>query len=394
MKLPRRNFLHLAAGTAALSAVSHIAKAQAHPSRPVRIIAPAAAGTAMDVHGRLHGQWLSERLGQPFIVENRPGAASTIGAAEAIRSRPDGYTLLLLPISLAITASLYEKLPYNIIRDTTPIALVYKANYVMVVNPSLPVTSISEFIAYAKANPGKVNLGSQGIGSIGHLAGELFKSMTGIEMVHVPYRSVALALADVVSGQVQVQFATSTDSIPPIRGGQVRALAVSSATRLPALPDVPTVAEYLPDYAFDSWLGIAGPENIPAGIVEVLNREINASLARPEIKAKYDDLGLRINAGSPADFGKLVADDTEKWGKVIQTANIKCSERATFHKSRSANGGNDRYWHVASVRCEAPSRSLLEEQRTQIDVLPRPTRSRMTQLGHRRPVFAATHAPE
>ena len=323
MKLPRRQFLHLVAGTAALSAVSDIAKAQAYPSRPVRIIAPAAAGTAMDVHGRLHGQWLSERLGQPFIVENRPGAASTIGAAEAIRSRPDGYTLFLLPISLAITASLYEKLPYNIIRDTTPIALVYKANYVMVVNPSLPVTSIAEFIAYAKANPGKVNMGSQGIGSIGHLAGELFKSMTGIEMVHVPYRSVALALADVVSGQVQVQFATSTDSIPQIRGGQVRALAVSSATRLPALPDVPTVAEYLPAYAFDSWLGIAGPKNIPAGIVEVLNREINASLARPEIKAKYDDLGLRINAGSPADFGKLVADDTEKWGKVIQTANIK-----------------------------------------------------------------------
>jgi tripartite-type tricarboxylate transporter receptor subunit TctC len=323
MKLPRRTFLHLAASAAALPAPSLIAWAQPYPTRPVRIIAPAAAGTAMDVHGRLHGQWLSERLGQPFIVENRPGAASTIGAAEAIRSRPDGYTLLLLPISLAITASLYEKLPYNIIRDTTPIALVYKANYVMVVNPSIPVTSIAEFIAYAKANPGKVNMGSQGIGSIGHLAGELFKSMTGIEMVHVPYRSVALALADVVSGQVQVQFATSTDSIPQIRGGQVRPLAVSSATRLPALPDVPAVAEYLPDYAFDSWLGIAGPKNIPAGIVEVLNSEINASLARPQIKAKYDDLGLRINAGSPADFGKLVADDTEKWGRVIQTANIK-----------------------------------------------------------------------
>ena len=217
MKLPRRQFLHLVAAAVALSGVSRVAWAQAYPTRPVRIIAPAAAGTAMDVHGRLHGQWLSERLGQPFIVENRPGAASTIGAAEAIRSRPDGYTLFLLPISLAITASLYEKLPYNIIRDTTPIALFYKANYVMVVNPSLPVTSVAEFIAHAKANPGKVNMGSQGIGSIGHLAGELFKSMTGIEMVHVPYRSVALALADVVSGQVQVQFATSTDSIPQIR---------------------------------------------------------------------------------------------------------------------------------------------------------------------------------
>ena len=323
MKLPRRKFLHLAAGAAALPALSRIARAQAYPSRPVRIIASAAAGTAMDVHGRLHGQWLSERLGQPFIVENRPGAASTIGAAEAIRSRPDGYTLFLLPISLAVTANFYSKLPYNIVHDTSPIALLYQANYVMVVNPSFPVKSVPEFIAYAKANPGKVNMGSQGVGSIGHLAGELFKSMTGIDMVHVPYRSVALALADVVSGQVQVQFATSTDSIPHIRGGQVRALAVSSATRLPALPDVPTVAEYLPDYAFDSWLGIAGPKNIPAEIVEVLNREINASLARPAIKAKYDDLGLRIHAASPADFGKLFADDTEKWGKVIRAANIK-----------------------------------------------------------------------
>src|SRR6516164_8555156 len=324
MKLPhRRQVLHLAAGAAALPVVSRIAQAQGYPSRPVRIIVTTAAGSTTDVHGRLHSQWLSERLGQPFIVENRSGGATTLGAAEAIRSRPDGYTLFLLGISHATTPSLYDKLPYNIVHDTSPIALLYQANFVMVVNPSLPVKSVPEFIAYAKANPGKVNMGSQGVGSIGHLAGELFKSMTGIQMVHVPYRSVALALADVVSGQLHVQFATSTDSIPQIRGGQVRALAVSSATRLPALPDVPTVAEYLPDYAFDSWLGIAGPKNIPAEIVEVLNREINASLARPAIKAKYDDLGLRIHAASPADFGKLVADYTEKWGKVIRAANIK-----------------------------------------------------------------------
>jgi tripartite-type tricarboxylate transporter receptor subunit TctC len=323
MKLPRRQFLHLAAGAASLPAVSRIARAQAYPTRPVRIIVASAAGSTLDVHGRLHGQWLSERLGQPFIVENRSGAGLTIGAAEAIRSRPDGYTLFLLTISHATHASLYEKLPYHIVHDTSPIALLYQANYVMVVNPSLPVTSVAEFTAYAKANPGKVNMGSQGVGSIGHLAGELFKSMTGIDMVHVPYRSAALALADVISGQVQVQFATSTDSIPQIRSGQVRALAVSSATRLPALPDVPTVAEYLPAYAFDSWVGMAGPKNIPAEIVEVLNREINASVARPEIKAKYDDLGLRIHAGSPADFGKLIADETEKWGKVIRAANIK-----------------------------------------------------------------------
>jgi tripartite-type tricarboxylate transporter receptor subunit TctC len=323
MKLPRRRFLHLAAGAAALPALSRIAWAQAYPSRPVRIIVTTAAGSTMDLHGRLHGQWLSERLGQPFIVENRSGGGTTLGAAEAIRSRPDGYTLFLLGISHATTPSWYDKLPYNIVHDTTPIALLYEASYVMVVKPSLPVTSVPEFIAYAKANPGKVNMGSAGVGSIGHLAGELFKSMTGIDMVHVPYRSVALALADVINGQMQVQFATSTDSIPQIKDGQVRALAVSSATRLPALPDVPTVAEYLPDYAFDTWVGIAGPKNIPVRIVEVLNREINASLARPEIKAKYDDLGLRIHAGSPGDFGKLIAAETEKWGKVIRAANIK-----------------------------------------------------------------------
>jgi tripartite-type tricarboxylate transporter receptor subunit TctC len=323
MKLPRRRFLHLAASAAALPAIPRIARAQAYPSRPVRIIVTTAAGSAMDLHGRLHGQWLSERLGQPFIVENRSGGATTLGAAEAIRSRPDGYTLFLLSISHTTTPSWYDKLPYNIVHDTSPIALLYQASFVMVVKPSLPVRSVPEFIAYARANPGKVNLGSQGVGSIGHLAGELFKSMTGVQMVHVPYRSVALALADVISGQMHVQFATSTDSIPQIRGGQVRALAVSSATRLPALPDVPTVAEYLPDYAFESWVGIAGPKNIRAEIVEVLNREINASLARPEIKAKYDDLGLRIHAGSPADFGKLIAEETEKWAKVIRAANIK-----------------------------------------------------------------------
>src|SRR5262245_52891805 len=320
MKLPRRQFLHLAAGAAASPAVPRVAWAQAYPTKPVRIIVTFAAGGANDVHSRLFGQLLSERLGQPFIVENRPGGGGNLGAAEAIRSRPDGYTLFLLTISHAVNASLYEKLPYNIVHDTTPIASFFKGNYMMVVNPSLPVRSIPEFIAYAKANPGKVNMGSQGVGSVGHLAGELFKSMTNIEMVHVPYRSAALALADVISGQMHVQFATSTDSLPQIRGGQVRALAVSSVTRLATLPDVPTVAEYLPDFAFDSWLGIAGPKNIPAEIVEVLNREINASLARSEIKSKYDDLGLRIHAASPGDFGKLIAADTEMWAKIVKFA--------------------------------------------------------------------------
>jgi tripartite-type tricarboxylate transporter receptor subunit TctC len=244
-------------------------------------------------------------------------------AAEAVvRSPPDGYTLLACGSPDVINATLNDKLNFVFLRDIAPVAGIARGPHVLVVHPSFPAKTIPEFIAHAKANPGKVNFGSAGIGTMAHMAPELFKVMAEIDMVHVPYRGVALALADVVSGQVQVQFATSTDSIPQIRGGQVRALAVSSATRLPALPDVPTVAEYLPDYAFDSWLGIAGPKNIPAEIVEVLNREINASLARPTIKAKYDDLGLRIHAASPADFGKIVADDTEKWGKVIRAANI------------------------------------------------------------------------
>jgi len=241
MKFPRRNFLRLAGGAAVLPAVLLVARAQDYPTRPVRIIVTSAAGSANDVNGRLIAQWLSERLGQPFIVENRPGGGGNIGATEAIRSPADGYTLFLISISHAINESFYSNLPYRIVRDITPVASLFRASYVMVVNPSLPAKTVSEFIAYAKANPGKVNMGSQGVGSIGHLAGELFNSMTGIEMVHVPYRSSALALADVISGQMHVQFTTSTDSIPQIRSGQVRAMAVSSAMRSAALPEVPTV---------------------------------------------------------------------------------------------------------------------------------------------------------
>jgi len=322
MKLRRRKFLHLAAGAAALPAMSRIAQAQAYPSRPVRIIVTFAAGSANDVHGRLFAQWLSERLRQPFIVDNRPGGGGNIGAAEAIRSRPDGYTLLVLSISHAVNATLYDKLPYDIVRDTTPIASVFRASYVMVVNPSLPVKTVPEFIAHAKASPGKINMGSQGVGSIGHLAGELFKSIAGINMVHVPYRSSALALADMISGQMHVQFATSTDSVPFIRGGQVRALAVTSPTRSPALPQVPTIAEHLPEYAFESWMGFAGPKNMSAEIVELLNKEINAGLARPDVGAMYEDLGLRIHPSSPAEFGKFIAVDVEKWAKVIKAAGI------------------------------------------------------------------------
>jgi tripartite-type tricarboxylate transporter receptor subunit TctC len=323
MKLPRRQFLHVAAGAAALPAMSRIAIAQAYPSRPVRIIVTFAAGSSTDVHGRLFGQWLSERLGQPFIVDNRPGGGGNLGVAEAIRSRPDGYTLLVLTISHAVNANLYDKLPYEIVRDTTPIASVFRASYVMVVNPSLPVKTVPEFIDYAKTKSGKINMGSQGVGSVGHLAGELFMSMTGINMLHVPYRSSALALADMISGQMHVQFATSTDSIPYIKGRQVRALAVTSVTRSSALPDVPTIAEHLPEYAFESWSGFGAPKNIPAEIVALLNKEINAGLARPDVRARYDDLGLRIHPTSPDDFGKFIAADVEKWAKVIKAAGIK-----------------------------------------------------------------------
>jgi tripartite-type tricarboxylate transporter receptor subunit TctC len=299
-----------------------MASAQAYPTRPVRTIVTFAAGTANDVNGRLISQWLSERLHQPFMVENRPGGGGNIGAAEAIRSRPDGYTLLLLSISHSVNEHFYNNLPYSIVRDITPIASLLRGSYVMVVNPSLPTKSISEFIAYAKANRGKINMGSQGIGSAGHLAGELFKMMTGIEMVHVPYRSSALALAELVSGQMHVQFATSTDSVPQIRSGQVRALGVTSTYRSSALPDVPPIAESVPGFEFESWGGFAGPKNMPREIVHVLNSEINAGLAQPHVKTRFDDLGLRTYAASPDEFGKFIHADVEKWAKVIKAAGI------------------------------------------------------------------------
>jgi tripartite-type tricarboxylate transporter receptor subunit TctC len=324
MKFPdRRQFLHLAVGAAALPAFSQLARAQVYPLRPVRTIVTFAAGSANDVNGRLIAQWLSERLHQPFIVENRPGGGGNVGAAEAIRSRADGYTLLLLSISHSINQSFYNNLPYSIVRDITPIASLFRAGYVMVVNPSVPAKSIPEFIAYAKRNPGRINMGSQGIGSAGHLAGELFKLLTGIEMVHVPYRSSALALAEVVSGQMHVQFATSTDSVPQIRSGNVRALGVSSPNRSSALPNIPTIGESVPGFEFESWAGFAGPKNISGEIVEVLNNEINAGLAQPHVKVRFDDLGLRTYPTSPGEFGEFIATDVDKWAKVIKAAGIK-----------------------------------------------------------------------
>jgi tripartite-type tricarboxylate transporter receptor subunit TctC len=323
MKLPRRNFLHLAAGAAALPAISRIASAQAYPSRPVRIIVGVAAGGATDTLARLMGQWLSERLGQPFIIENRPGAGNSIGAEAVVRAPADGYTLLLSGVFDATNATFYDKLNYNFVRDIAPVAGVIRGSYVMVVNPSVPAKSVPEFITYAKANPRKVNKAATGTGTGDHIAGELFKMMASVDMVHVPYRGGGPALTDLIAGQVQVMFPTTVSSIQYIRAGRLRALAVTAAMRSEALPDIPTVGEFLPGYEASFWYGVGAPKATPAEIVEKLNKEINAGLADPKFKARLADLGGTVLAGSPADFGKLIADETEKWGKVIRAANIK-----------------------------------------------------------------------
>ena len=323
MKLPRRKFLHLAAGAAALSAVSDVARAQTYPSRPVRIVVGFPAGGGSDIVARLIGQWLSERLGQPFVVENRPGAATNIAAEAVVRSTPDGYTLLLFGSSSAINATLYDKLPFNLVRDIAPVAATNRVTYVMEVNPSVPAKTVPDFIAYAKINPGKINMASAGNGSVQHVSGELFKIMTGVDMVHVPYRGGAPALTDLLGGQVQVMFDAMTGSIEYIKAGKLRALAVTTATRSKALPDLPTVSEFVPGYETSSWSGIGAPWNTPTGIVDRLNKEINAALADPKIKARFADLGGTVLTGSPADFGQLIAESVEKWGKVIRAANIK-----------------------------------------------------------------------
>jgi tripartite-type tricarboxylate transporter receptor subunit TctC len=323
MKLPRRNFLHLAASAAALPAVSHIARAQAYPSRPVRMIVPIAPGGAQDILARLMGQWLSERLGQPFVIDNRPGGGSNIGTEAVVRAPADGHTLLLIPPDSAINATLYDKLNFNFIRDIAPVAGVFRGAYVMVVNPSVPAKTVPEFIAYAKANPGKINMASVGIGSGPHIAGELFKMMAGVNVVHVPYRGGGPALTDLLGGQVQVMFPGTVASIEYIRAGRLRALAVTTATRSEALPGIPTMGEFVPGYEASQWFGIGAPKNTPAEIVDKLNREINAGLADPKIKARLADLGGEVLALSPADFAKLIAEETEKWGKVIRAANIK-----------------------------------------------------------------------
>jgi tripartite-type tricarboxylate transporter receptor subunit TctC len=315
--------LRLTAAAAALPAISRVAGAQSYPSRPVRIIVTFPPGGSNDFHARLIGQWLFEKLGQPFVVEHRPGGGGNIGTEAAARSAADGYTLLMLSASLAINPAFYAKLSYDIVRDTAPVAALYRASYVMVVNRSFPARTAAEVIAYAKANPGRINFGSQGVGATGHLAGELFKMLAGVEMQHVPYRGVAPAMTDLISGQIQLMFTTMTDALPIIREGHVRALAVTSLDRSPALPDIPPLAGVVPGYELNSWSGMAAPRDTPAEIVNRLNREINAGLASPIIKDKYADLGLNTFAASPDEFGKLIADDVEKWKKVIKAAGIQ-----------------------------------------------------------------------
>ena len=324
MKLPhRRQFLHLAAGAAVLPTLPRIALAQTYPTRPVRLIVTFAAGGSPDIIARLMGQWLSERLGQPIIVDNRPGAAGNIGTEIGVRAPPDGYTLLMALSVNAINASVYNNLSFNFIRDTAPVASIASTPLIMEVNPSVPAKTVPEFIAYAKANPGKINMASGGKGAPGHVAGELFKMMAGVDMVHVPYRGDALVLPDLISGQVQVYFGVMPASLGYIRAGKLRALAVTSATRQEALPDVPTVGEFLPGFEARGWYGIVVPKATPAEIVGKLNQEINAALADPNMKKRLTDLGVAVFAGSPADFGKFIADETEKWAKVVKFAGIK-----------------------------------------------------------------------
>jgi tripartite-type tricarboxylate transporter receptor subunit TctC len=322
MKLSRRKFLYVAAG-AALSALSPLAKAQTYPVRPVHIVVGFSAGGGADISARLLGQWLSDRLGHPFVIENRPGAGSNIAAEAVVRAPPDGYTLLLVTGSNAINATLYDKLNFNFIRDIAPIAGIGRESGVLVVNPSLPVKTVPEFIAYAKANPGKLSMASSGNGATSHVAGELFKIMAGVDLVHVPYRGGTSALPDLITGQVQAMFALMSVSIEPVRAGKLRALAVTAVTRSETLPDLPTVSDFVPGYEASAWSGIGGPKDTPAEIIDKLNREINAGLADPKIKGRLADLGNTAMPDSPADFAKLIARETEKWAKVVKFSGAK-----------------------------------------------------------------------
>jgi tripartite-type tricarboxylate transporter receptor subunit TctC len=323
MALQRRQFLHLAAGAAALPAVPRLTWAGTYPSQPVRVIVGFAAGGPNDILARLIGQWLAKRLGQAFVIENRPGAGSNIATDAVVHARPDGYTLLLVGSPNAINATLYDNLSFNFIRDIAPIASFMRGALVLVVHPSVPAKTLPEFIAYAKANPGKLSYGSGGIGGITHTTAELFKMMAGVEMVHVPYRGVAPAMTDLLGGRVQVLFANPAQSNPYTGAGKLRALAITTATRAEALPEIPTVGEFVPGYEASSIFGYGAPKNTPTEIIDKLNKEINTGLADPEIKARIADLDGTVVVGSPAHFSKLMADETDKWRKVIHAANIK-----------------------------------------------------------------------
>ncbi|MGB7042878.1 MAG: tripartite tricarboxylate transporter substrate binding protein [Xanthobacteraceae bacterium] len=323
MKLPRRTLLHLAASAAALPALSRIVQAEAYPTRPVQLIVGVAAGGSPDIVGRLIAQWLSERLGQPFVVDNRAGAASNIGSELALKAPPDGYTLLLALSANAINASLYSDLHFNFIRDAAPVASIATIPLIMEVNPSVSAKTVPEFIAYAKANPGKINMASGGVGSPLHVAGELFKMMAGVDLIHVPYRSEALALPDLLGGQVQVLFGVMPASLGYVRTGKLRALGVTTAKRQELLPEVPAVAEFLPGFEANGWYGIVVPKGTPTEIVDTLNKTINAALADPTMKQRFVDLGCAVFAGTPADFEKFIVDETEKWARVIKFAGIK-----------------------------------------------------------------------
>ena len=322
-KLPRRKFLHLAAGAAALAALPHIARAQAYPTRPVRLIVPFAPGGQVDIIARIIGQWLSERLGQPFVIENRPGAAGNIGTEAAVRSAVDGHTLLLASATNAVNATLFDKLSYNFIRDFTPVASINRIPLVLEVHPAFQAKTVPELIGYAKANPDKINIATPPKGSAPYMAAELFKMMAGVNMVHVPYGGSPPMLTDLLGGRVQIAFDGISSSVEHIRAGKLRALAVATAARLEALPDIPTIGDSVPGFEASGWCGIAAPRNTPIGIIDKLNREINAGLADPKIKARLADVGVTVLAGSPAEFAKHIVDETEKWGKVIKTANIK-----------------------------------------------------------------------
>jgi tripartite-type tricarboxylate transporter receptor subunit TctC len=323
MKIPRRRFLELAVGATALPAASGIASAQSYPTRPVRIVVGYAAGGGTDLVARLMGQWLSERLGQPFVIENRTGAATNIGTEAVVRAPADGYTLLLAHTANAINATLYEKLNFNFIRDIAPVAAIIRVPTVMVVNPSLPAKTVSQFIAYASANPGRINMASGGAGGPDHMSGELFKAMTGVNMIHVPYRGLSPALTDLLGGQVQVIFSSLPAAIEYIRANKLRALAVTTAMRFEGAPDIPTVGEFVPGYEASQWYGVGVPKNTPVAIVEKLNKEINAGLANPKLKAQLADLGGTVLPGPAADFGKLIAEETEKWAEVVKLSGAK-----------------------------------------------------------------------